>query len=219
MDFSLSFLVESWPVLGAGLARTLAVSAGSIALAFLLGAVCAWIRHERVPVLTWIVYGYVELFRSTPILAQAYLIYFGLPSLGIRFNSDVAACIALTLWGGAYNTENIRAGMIAVPPGLSEASSALGFDRLKTMRLIILPLAFRISIPSVTNISISIFKSSSLMIGIGFHELTYAATNLIYQTFRISEMLISLAVIYLSISTLISYAARRLAQRVHVAGV
>ncbi|MFC3075561.1 amino acid ABC transporter permease [Shinella pollutisoli] len=219
MDFSLSFLIESWPVLGAGLARTLAVSAGSIALAFLLGAVCAWIRHERVPVLTWIVYGYVELFRSTPILAQAYLIYFGLPSLGIRFNSDVAACIALTLWGGAYNTENIRAGMIAVPPGLSEASSALGFDRLKTMRLIILPLAFRISIPSVTNISISIFKSSSLMIGIGFHELTYAATNLIYQTFRISEMLISLAVIYLSISTLISYAARRLAQRVHVAGV
>jgi polar amino acid transport system permease protein len=169
--------------------------------------------------LTWIVYGYVELFRSTPILAQAYLIYFGLPSLGIKFNSDVAACISLALWGGAYNTENIRAGMTAVPAGLTEASMALGFGRLKTMRLVILPLALRVSIPAVTNISISVFKSSSLMIGIGFHELTYAATNVIYQTFKIPEMLIALAIIYLSIATLISFGARHVAQRIHVGGI
>jgi polar amino acid transport system permease protein len=219
MDFSVRFLLEHLPAIGVGLVTTLAVSAISISMAFVIGAVSAWIRYERVPLLTWIVDGYVELFRSTPILAQAYLIYFGLPSLGIRFNSDVAACIALALWGGAYNTENIRAGMTAVPLGLSEASSALGFGRLKTMQLVILPLALRVSIPSVTNISISVFKSSSLMIGVGLHELTYAATDVIYQTFKISEMLITLAVVYLSISTLISFTARRLAQRVHVAGI
>jgi polar amino acid transport system permease protein len=219
MDFNVSFLLEHLPEIGDGLVSTLAVSAISIAMAFVLGALCAWIRYERVRVLTWIVDGYVELFRSTPILAQAYLIYFGLPSLGIRFNSDVAACIVLALWGGAYNTENIRAGMTAVPNGLSEASSALGFERLKTMQLIILPLALRVSIPSITNISISVFKSSSLMIGIGFHELTYAATNVIYQTFKVSEMLITLAIVYLGISTLISFSMRRLVQHVHVAGI
>ena len=219
MDFSVQFLLDNSSAIGEGLLSTLIVSAMSIATAFLVGIACAWIRYERVPVLTRIVYGYVELFRSTPILAQAYLIYFGLPSLGIRFDSDVAACIALALWGGAYNTENIRAGMAAVPPGLSEASSAMGFGRLNTMRLVVLPLALRVAIPAVTNISISIFKSSSLMIGIGFHELTYAATSIIYQTFRIPEMLFTLAVIYLSISMLISYFARRLANRVQVAGI
>ncbi len=219
MEFSFSFLIEQLPAIGSGLANTLIVSAISISAAFVLGAVCAWIRYERIPVLTWVVSGYVELFRGTPILAQAFLIYFGLPSIGIRFDSDVATCIALALWGGAYNTENIRAGMIAVPSGLTEAAAALGFGKVQSMQLVISPLALRIAIPAVTNISISVFKSSSLMIGIGFHELTYAATNVIYQTFRIPEMLITLAVIYLSLSTLISFAARRLAQRLYVGGI
>jgi His/Glu/Gln/Arg/opine family amino acid ABC transporter permease subunit len=219
MDFNFPFLLENLPAIGEGLVSTLEVSTISIASAFLIGAICAWARYERIPILTWIVDVYVEIFRSTPILAQAYLIYFGLPSLGIRFNSDVASCISLALWGGAYNTENIRAGMNAVPRGLTEASSALGFGRLRTMQLVVLPLALRVSIPAVTNISISVFKSSSLMIGIGFHELTYAATSVIYQTFRLSEMFIALAVIYLTISMLISFGARRLAQRVQLGGV
>lgn len=219
MDFSVSFLLEHAPDLAQGVASTLVVSAISISLAFVLGLVCAWIRYERIPVLSELVYGYVEILRSTPILAQVYLIYFGLPSVGIRFDSDVAACVALTLWGGAYNTENIRAGMTSVPGGLAEASSALGFGRFASMRLVILPLAFRLAIPAITNTSISVFKSSSLMIGIGFHELTYAATNVVYQTFRISEMLIALAVIYLGLSTLISFAARRLSQRLNIGGI
>lgn len=219
MDFDVSFLLSHLPGLARGLASTLLVSAISISVAFVLGAVCAWIRYERVPVLTWIIYGFVEIMRGTPILAQAYLIYFGLPSLGIKFNSEIATCVALSLWGAAYNTENIRAGMTSVPKGLLEASSALGFGRLKSMRLVIFPLALRIAIPSVTNISISVFKSSSLMIGIGYHELTYAATDVIYQTFRITEMLASLAVIYLSVSALISFGARRLAHRLQVVGI
>jgi His/Glu/Gln/Arg/opine family amino acid ABC transporter permease subunit len=219
MEFSVPFLVDHLPDLARGLASTLLVSSISISAAFVLGAICAWIRYERVPVLTWIVYGYVEILRGTPILAQAYLIYFGLPSLGIRFDSEIATCVALSLWGGAYNTENIRAGMVSVPTGLVEASSAVGFGRLKTMQLVIFPLALRIAIPSVTNISISIFKSSSLMIGIGYHELTYAATDVIYQTFRITEMLAALAVIYLSVSALISLGARRLAHRLKVVGI
>jgi polar amino acid transport system permease protein len=109
--------------------------------------------------------------------------------------------------------------MTSVPGGLAEASSALGFGRFASMRLVILPLAFRMAIPAITNTSISVFKSSSLMIGIGFHELTYAATNVVYQTFRISEMLIALAVIYLGLSTLLSFAARRLSQRLNIGGI
>ena len=219
MEFSFSFLLEHLPSLARGFASTLVVSAISIVAAFLIGAICAWIRYERVPVLTWVAYAYVELLRNTPILAQAFLIYFGLPSLGIRLNSEVSACVALALWGGAYNTENIRAGMLAVPKGLTEASSALGFERLQSMRLLVLPLALRLAIPSVTNISISIFKSSSLMIGIGYHELTYAATDVISQTFRITEMLVALAVIYLSVSALISFGARHLAHRLNIVGI
>jgi His/Glu/Gln/Arg/opine family amino acid ABC transporter permease subunit len=219
MDFSVSFLLDHLPDLARGLASTLLVSSIGISVAFVLGAICAWIKYERVPVLSWIVYVYVEILRGTPILAQAYLIYFGLPALGISFSSEVATCVALALWGGAYNAENIRAGMVSVPAGLIEASSAVGFGRLKTMQLIILPLALRIAIPSITNISISIFKSSSLMIGIGYHELTYEATSVIYQTFRITEMLVALAVTYLSLSALISFGARRLAHRLHVVGI
>ncbi len=219
MDFSIHFILQHLPAIQAGLVNTLIISAISIFAAFLLGLICAWILQAKTPVISQLVFAYVELFRSTPILAQAYLIYFGLPSLGIQFDSDVAAAIALALWGGAYNTENIRAGIEAVPAGLSEASSALGFGRFNTMLLVVLPLALRVAIPSITNISISVFKSSSLMIGIGFRELTYAATDIIYQTFRISEMLILLAVIYLSISTIFSIIARHLAQRVQIGGV
>src|ERR1700740_2254358 len=98
MEFSISFLLDHFPDLARGLASTLVVSWIGISVAFVLGTVCAWVKYKRVPVLTWIVYGYVEILRGTPILAQAYLIYFGLPSLGISFSSEVATCVALGLW-------------------------------------------------------------------------------------------------------------------------
>src|SRR6266545_4463542 len=137
-----SYLSENWRELLEGLQRTLEVSAIAIAGALVIGALLGAARAHRIPVVSQLAAVYVEVIRNTPILVQIFFLYYGLPHLPghpLRFDAFTVAWLAVTIWGGAFNTENFRAGFEAVPHRYREAGLALGFSRLATFFHVTLP--------------------------------------------------------------------------------
>ena len=133
-EFDWDYIWDHRQVLAEGLKVTLELAAIGIAGAFVVGLLLGAARAYRIPVISQIAAVYVELIRNTPILVQIFLIAYGLPKLSKTFQFDffLVACIALVLWGGAFNTENFRAGFEAVPKRFREAGLALGFSRVAT---------------------------------------------------------------------------------------
>jgi polar amino acid transport system permease protein len=157
---------------------------------------------------------YVELVRNTPLLVQVFLLYFGLPQLNIRLTPFEAAWISVTIWGGAFNTENFRAGFEAVPARYREGAFALGFDRFRTFVNITLPIGGRIALPSTINTYVAILKNTAILgPAIGFAELTNQAYNLESTYFKAVEVYLVLALVYLAIVWAISIAIRALESR------
>jgi His/Glu/Gln/Arg/opine family amino acid ABC transporter permease subunit len=197
-----------------GLQNTLKVSAIGIALAFLIGAVLGAARAHRIPVISQVAAVYVELVRNTPLLVQVFLLYFGMPQFGVRLTAFQAAWISVTIWGGAFNTENFRAGFEAVPDRYREGAYALGFDRFRTFVNITLPIGGRIALPSSINTYVAILKNTAILgPAIGFAELTNQAYNLESTYFKALEVYLVLALVYLVIVWAISIAIRALESR------
>ena len=212
-----------------GLWRTIQVSVIGIVLATAIGLVLGAIRAYRIPVLSQLGGVYVEVIRNTPLLVQIIFLFFALPTihainLGVttvhvgnafRLSPYVTACVAVVIWGGAFNTENFRAGFEAVPYRYREAAAALGFGRLGTFFRVTFPIGSRIALPSTINTHISVLKNTSLMTAIGFYELTTTARSISAQNFRDVEMLATVAVTYLvvvwTLSGLVRLLERRLA--------
>lgn len=192
-----------------GLVMTVQISAVSIATAVLVGVVGASIRIVGVPVLSGLIRAYVHLIRTTPILAQLFFIFYGLPSLGLGLSLYWSAVLCLVLWGGAYNVENIRGGFLSVSRGLQDAAKALGLRPVQYLIAVAMPLGLRISIPAVLNTSISVLKNSSYMQVIGLAELTYVATERSAMDFRTLENFAVICVLYLSLIWGMSYFVRR----------
>jgi His/Glu/Gln/Arg/opine family amino acid ABC transporter permease subunit len=205
-----AFVSENWRELLDGLINTLKVSAVAIAGAFVIGAVLGAARAHRVPVVSQFAAVYVEVIRNTPILVQIFMIFFALPQAGIRLNAFTTAWLAVTIWGGAFNTENFRAGFEAVPQRYREAGYALGFGSLGTFLNITLPIGGRIALPSSINTYISVVKNTSLMYVIGYPELTTTAINIANLTLETLEALTVLAVAYLTLVWSLSAAIRLL---------
>ena len=209
------FIRENLPELAGGLRLTLEVSAIGIAGAFAVGLVLGAARAHRIPVVSQLAAVYVEVIRGTPILVQIFFLFFGLPQLGVRLDGFTVAWLAVMIWGGAFNTENFRAGFEAVPARYREAGLALGFSRLATFFHITLPIGGRIALAPSINTYISVLKNTSLMTAIAFDELTHRARTIASVTFRDAEMIVVLATTYLaivwSLSLLIRAVERRLA--------
>ena len=199
LAFDWSYISDNWEVLARGLERTLEVSAIGIVGAFFIGAILGAARAYRIPVVSQLAAAYVDIIRCTPILVQIFFLYFGLPQIGITLDGFTVAWLALVIWGGAYNTENFRAGFEAVPPRYREAGLALGFSRTATFLNVSLPIGGRISLPSSINTYISIVKNSALFYGIGFTELTTTSYNIQAVTLQTTEAFTVLAVVYLVI--------------------
>jgi His/Glu/Gln/Arg/opine family amino acid ABC transporter permease subunit len=217
-SFDWHFIWEHIPDFWDGLKATLKVAAigiaGSLAIGISLGAA----RAHRLPVLSWLAAIYVEVIRNTPILVQIFFIAGALPHLPghpIRLEPFTIAWLAVTIWGGAYNTENFRAGFEAVPYRYREAGLALGFSRFKTFLNVTLPIGGRIALPSSINTYISVLKNTSLLTAIGFAELTNTAYSLESVSFRATEVYFALGVTYLlvvwALSTLLRAVEWRLA--------
>ena len=181
-------LAQYWqylPLLLLGALVTLEISAASMAVAISLGLFLAVLRVFAPRSFSWLVIGFIEIIRGTPLLIQLFIIFYGLPSLGIRFSPFWAAVVGLGMNYAAYEAENYRAGIQSIPRGQLDAALALGLTRIQTIRKIILPQAVRLVIPPVTNDFIALLKDSSLVSVITMVELTkmygqLAATNYDY---------------------------------------
>ena len=199
--FDWQYIWDHRQVLWEGLRVTLKLAAIGIAGAFVVGLVLGAARAYRIPVISQLAGIYVELIRNTPILVQIFLIAYGLPkvSKALQFDFFTVACLALILWGGAFNTENFRAGFEAVPTRYREAAYALGFGPIRAFLNISLPIGGRIALPSSINTCISVFKNTALMVAISVEELTNVAKQSIDLDFRTWEMISVLAVTYLTL--------------------
>ncbi len=199
------------PELARAAVTTVWVTCGGMALAVSLGLVLALMRLYGPRPLPWLANTYVEVFRGTPLLLQIYLIYYGISQeLGIRLPAGVAAVLALGLNYAASEAENHRAGIMSVPRSQSEAALALGMKRRVALRRIILPQAFRVALPSITNDFVAMFKDSSIVSVIALVELTKQFQIHAIETHDYLGLGIMTASLYLGMSWAASLAARRL---------
>jgi His/Glu/Gln/Arg/opine family amino acid ABC transporter permease subunit len=193
------YIADHIPDLARGLVRTLEVSAIGIAGAFVIGSVLGAARAHRIPLVSQLAAMYVEVIRNTPILVQIFLLFYGAPKFGILLSPFQAAWISVTIWGGAFNTENFRAGFEAVPGRYREAASALGFGPLATFANVTFPIGGRIALPSSINTYVSVLKNTALLTAIGYPELTNTAYSLASFSFKDFEMFFVLALTYLAL--------------------
>jgi|RhiMetdeSRZDD1v2_1073273.scaffolds.fasta_scaffold149251_4 His/Glu/Gln/Arg/opine family amino acid ABC transporter permease subunit len=194
-----SFVETNFDELLAALRRTLQVSAIAIAGAFVIGLVLGAARAHRIPVVSQVAAVYVEIIRNTPILVQIFFLYYGLPQIDIFLDAYTVAWLAVMLWGGAFNTENFRAGFEAVPDRLREAGFALGFRPVANFLNVTLPVGGRIALPSSINTYISVVKNTSLMYVISYPELTTTVLQIQALTLETVEAFTVLALSYLII--------------------
>ncbi|HZS47440.1 MAG TPA: ABC transporter substrate-binding protein/permease [Blastocatellia bacterium] len=159
-------------LLGRGAPMTLAISILGMLLAVALGLVLALMNLYAPKPIAWLARAYIEVVRGTPLLIQLYLIFYGLPNIGIRLSPLVAAIVGLGLNYAAYEAENYRAGIQSIPRGQMEAALSLGMTQTQALRHVIVPQAMRIVIPPVTNDFIALFKDSSIVSVITMVELT-----------------------------------------------
>jgi His/Glu/Gln/Arg/opine family amino acid ABC transporter permease subunit len=208
----ISVAVQYWPALMEGLWLTILATIVAIVAAFILGLVFGFGRVSKIAPFRWIATAYVYIFRGTPILIQAFFVFFAIPQLfpGLTFNPFVAGAITLSLNTGAYMTEIIRGGIQAVDPGQAEASRSLGLSHWKTMQKVVLPQAFRIMIPSFVNQGIITLKDTSLISVIGLAELTFVSRQIIASTYLSAQVLTIVAIIYFIVITLLTLLANRL---------
>jgi polar amino acid transport system substrate-binding protein len=208
----ISVAVEYWPALMQGLWLTILATLVAVVAAFILGIIFGFGRLAKFAPLRWISTAYVYVFRGTPILIQAFFVFFAIPQLipDLKFDPFVAGAITLSLNTGAYMTEIIRGGIQAVDPGQNEASRSLGLSHWKTMQKVVLPQAFRIMIPSFVNQGIITLKDTSLISVIGLAELTFVSRQIIASTYLSAQVLTVVAIIYFIVITLLTLLANRL---------
>ncbi len=179
-----------------GVVSTLVLAALSILFGSIIGTLGAVGRSFGPRWLSLIIAGYVELIRNTPLLIQLYFVFFSLPMFGLKFSSNTAAIIALSIHLGAYATEILRAGIAAVPRGQIEAARSLGLSSYRVIRHVVLVPAVRAVYPALSAQYILQLMGTSIVGAIAAEELTAIANNLVMETFRSFEVYIVIAVIY-----------------------
>jgi polar amino acid transport system permease protein len=184
----------------------------------LLGIVTALAKTSRFHILRWLASSYVMAIRGTPLLVQILFTYFALPILvpWLRLDDFAAASVALSLNVGAFNAEALRAGLLAVPQGQLEAARSLGMNGRHVFMDVVFPQAFKIALPSLANNLIALLKDSSLAFGIGVVELTNVGNRVQAASFQPVPVLLTTAVLYFVLTSLLSGAVAAIESRYHV---
>ena len=188
------------PELIQGTINTIVLSGQTIAIGLVIGLAVAIIRIDGPKWARVLGASYVEAFRNTPLLVQLFLVFFGLPYIGIKFTADTAAVLAMSLNLGAYSTEIFRAGLLAIPRTQIEAGLALGLSRLQVVRYVIVVPALRVIYPALTGQLTLTLLGTSIASSISATELTLAASKIESQTFRSLETFLVVAAIYITIT-------------------
>lgn len=201
----IEILTNSLPVLMQGLRMTLIISASSILFAMVIGLVVSLMRLSGVKVLDLISKTYVDIIRGTPLIIQAFFLYFGVPDLlNIRIDNLTAGIIIMSLNAGAYMSEVFRGGILSVPYGQTEAARSLGLSNAKTMRKVIIPQAVKNMVPAFINQMIISLKDTSLLSVIGLGELTQRGQIVVAATYNSFEIYFIIGVMYFVMIKLIS---------------
>ncbi len=206
--FNFRVILEYMPLYGKCFLATLWLSGLSLLGAILVGIISCAMRLSQSRLLSKAAGAYIESIRSTPLLAQLYFFYFGLPSLGIMLPEWVTGVFALTLNSGAYYAEIIRSGIQAIHFGQIEAGTASGLSYFQRMRYIILPQALGMTIRPMLGQAIVLVKDSSLLSLISIVELTRAGQTLTSERFMPTEGFLTTAVFYLIIYYLLKAFSR-----------
>ena len=208
-----AYLPQFWPAS----VVVVEVTILSILLSWVCGLVCALMKASQFRTLRYTAEFYLWFVRGTPLLAQIFLIYFGLPQIGLDFDPFTAGVIALGLNGGAYVAEIIRGGLLSIPKGQSESAAALGLTYFQLMRRIVLPQVVRVIIPPITNDAATTLKNTSLLSTITIMELMLQTQVIVSSTFRPFEFYILVSLIYLVMTTILMVLLRWAETRYEVA--
>jgi len=201
------------PLLWAGLIFTIPLTLLSFALGLSLGLLTAVTRLFAPKPLVAVARFYVWIIRGTPLLVQLFVIFYGLPSVGILLDAFPAALIGFTLNVGAYTSEIIRAAIQSVPRGQWEAAYSIGMSWSQAMRRTILPQATRVSVPPLSNTFISLVKDTSLAAAITVPELFQTAQRIVATSYEPLILYIEAALLYLAMSSVLSALQARLEVR------
>ncbi|MCM3117815.1 amino acid ABC transporter permease [Neobacillus sp. MER 74] len=207
LDFSL--VTEYIPFLLKASILTLEISILSLLLGLVMGIIIVILKISKFKILSLFADLYIWVLRGTPLLVQLFLVYFGLPQIGIELDPFTASVLALGINAGAYIAEILRGGILSIPKGQMEAAQSLGLGYPTIMRRIILPQALRVSIPAIGNESITLLKDSSLASLVTVSELMMTSQRFASTNYAFIEFYITAAVLYLVMTTIFSFFLRK----------
>jgi len=212
MDWEL-FWASLWPIVRGGLLGTIPLSIMSFAIGLVIALVVALARISGIRVLSAIARFYVSVIRGTPLLVQLFVIFYGLPSIGLLIDPWPSAIIAFSLNVGGYAAEVIRAAILSVPKGQWEAGHTIGMSRSTTLRRVILPQAARVSVPPLSNTFISLVKDTSLASLILVTELFREAEKIAAFSQEFLMLYMEAALVYWLFCLVLSTAQSRIEKR------
>ncbi|MDF9841641.1 MULTISPECIES: amino acid ABC transporter permease [unclassified Paenibacillus] len=204
MTIDFSIILDFYPALLRGLYNTMLICACSLVLGMLLGVPVCMLRMSGSSMVRFIGKSYINVVRGTPFLVQVYLLYYVGPLYGLTLSAFACGVITLTIFGSAYFSEIYRSGVESVPKGHLEAASSLGMSRLQAFKRITFPQMMALIIPMLTNQLVGLVKESAILSTVTVHELTFAGTRIIGETFRYFEVYIVLALLYWILNTLLA---------------
>jgi polar amino acid transport system permease protein len=212
MKFDWSVIADNWPLLLQGAGVTVMLTFATMALALPGGMVLTLMRMSRLAPVRAFATGFVEFFRTTPIILQVYWVFYVLPVLiDFRASAFATGLIALTLNVSAFNSETFRSGINSIRAGQRNAALALGMSEWQALRIVIIPQAIHRVLPALASTWVSLFKDTSLVSVIAVAELSYVGLQLRSQTYRVLEVLTAMAVLY----WLMGYPQAKLADWAH----
>ncbi|MBN2066814.1 MAG: amino acid ABC transporter permease [Candidatus Thermoplasmatota archaeon] len=215
----IEFFIDSLPKLLEGLNNTLWLTFISIIVGFLLGVLLALGKVYGNKLIASICIGYIEIIRGTPLLVQLFILYFGLPRVGLSLSPIDAAIVGLSLNSAAYQAEYLRGAIQSIESGQMIAARSLGMSKLQSIKNVILPQALRISIPSWSNELIYLLKYTSIAYIISVEELTAEGKFIAATTYRYLEIFAMIAIIYLVLTIIFTEVIDRIDKRLSIPGI
>lgn len=209
---------ELLPALNRGFVMSVMLIIPSAIFGLLGGIVVGTLRVYGNPLVRKTFNTYTALFRGVPLMVQLFIIYYGLPNVGIYFEAYTAAVISFILCSSAYNSEYIRGALLAIKSGQLNAASALGMSKTKAIIWIIIPQAFRRALPGCGNEVIYLIKYSSLAYIVSCVELTGEARAIAAQSFRFTEAFTVVACYYLVLVTIATYLLKKYEESLAIPG-
>lgn len=209
LNFDFAYMIKILPLLGKGALTTVELAVIAITFGTMVGLVVALMKISKKPVLNYFGKFYTWIFRGIPLLVQLIFIYFALPAIGIELSAFQSAILGLSLCGGAYIAEIIRAGILSIDKGQMEAALSLGMTYTQAMRRVIIPQTYRRLIPPLGNEFIALTKDTSLVSAVAMTELLRQAQLRASADFKPFEAYSLVAIIYLILTTVFTVVFNR----------